>query len=456
VARILIVDDEPALRDSLQRTVEREGHEVALAGDLRTARRVLAEGAFDLLLTDIRLGDGSGLDLVAAARQAGPALRIVAMTAFGSVELAVEAMRRGADDFIEKPFQADALRSRLERALEPVRLAGRVARLERENQLLREEVEEAAADDVLLGVSPAMALVRDRIERVAPTAASVLILGETGTGKELVARTLHRRSHRADGPFVAFNGGAVAEGLAESELFGHEKGAFTGADRKRVGRFELADGGTLFLDEVGELAPALQVKLLRVLQERRFERVGGTATVEVDVRVVAATHRNLEQWVRDGRFREDLYYRLNVVTIEVPPLRERPDDVPVLAELFLARYGTRSEGERPQLSAEAQAALRSHPWPGNVRQLENTLHRACILARGGALSVLDLDLRDAPAGPPAEVPSTDLRATLARVERELIERAVRDHSGNLSAAGRALGVERNLLRYKLRKHGLRS
>jgi DNA-binding NtrC family response regulator len=454
VARILIVDDEPSVRDSLARTVEREGHEVALAADLRTGRRLLAEGTFDLLLTDIRLGDGSGLDLVAAGRQASAALRIVAMTAFGSVELAVEAMRRGADDFIEKPFQTDMLRRRLERVLEPVRLAGRVARLERENEVLREETFEPTPDDALVGSSAAMALVRDRIERVAPTAASVLIRGETGTGKELVARTLHRRSPRAAGPFVAFNGGAVAEGLAESELFGHEKGAFTGADRRRVGRFELADGGTLFLDEVGELAPALQVKLLRVLQERRFERVGGTATVEVDVRVVAATHRDLEQWTRDGRFREDLYYRLDVVTIEVPPLRDRPDDVPVLADLFLARYGTRPGS--PRLAPASLAALQAQPWPGNVRELENTLHRACILARGDELTVEDLDLKDAAGGTSTEAPTADLRATLARVERELIERAVREHGGNLSAAGRALGVERNLLRYKLRKHGLRS
>jgi DNA-binding NtrC family response regulator len=455
VARILIVDDEASVRDSLARTLEREGHEAVPAPDLRTGRRLLTEGAFDLLLTDIRLGDGSGLDLVTSARQASAALRIVAMTAFGSVELAVEAMRRGADDFIEKPFQPDVLRKRLERVLEPVRLAGRVARLERENELLREETFEPTPDDSLVGASSAMALVRDRIGRVAPTAASVLVRGETGTGKELVARTLHRRSPRAAGPFVAFNGGAVAEGLAESELFGHEKGAFTGADRRRVGRFELADGGTLFLDEVGELAPALQVKLLRVLQERRFERVGGNATVEVDVRVVAATHRDLEQWVRDGRFREDLYYRLNVVTIEVPPLRDRPDDVPALAELFLERYGNRPGAARPKLAPASLAALQAQPWPGNVRELENALHRACILARGDVIEVEDLDLKDA-SPEPADAPSGDLRAVLARVERELLERAVREHGGNLTAAGRALGVERNLLRYKLRKHGLRS
>jgi DNA-binding NtrC family response regulator len=454
VARILIVDDEASLRDSLRRTLEREGHDVETAEGLQAARARLRDPAFDLLLTDIRLGDGSGLDLVAEARAAQAPLRIVAMTAFGSVDLAVEAMRRGADDFIEKPFPPDVLRARLERILEPVRLAGRVARLERENQVLRQELREEEAEEALVGVSPAMARVRERIDRVAPSAASVLILGETGTGKELVARRLHDASTRREGPFVAFNGGAVPEGLAESELFGHEKGAFTGADRKRLGRFELADGGTLFLDEIGELAPALQVKLLRALQERRFERVGGTVTVQVDVRVVAATHRDLEAGIREGRFREDLYYRLNVVRIDVPPLRERPEDVPALVEVFLARYGSRPDGTQMSITPEALAVLQSQPWPGNVRQLENAVHRACILATGAVLTPEDLDLGEAPA-PATRAPSGDLREILARVERELIERAVREHGGNLTAAGAALGIERNLLRYKLRKHGLR-
>jgi DNA-binding NtrC family response regulator len=449
----LIVDDEPSLRDSLQRTLEREGHETVLASDLRSARKALAEGGYDLLLTDIRLGDGSGLDLVAEARPAWPKMRIIAITAFGSVETAVDAMRRGADDFLEKPFRPDVLRSRLERALEPARLLGRVARLERENQVLREELQVESPDEPLVGASAALLRVRELIDRVAPSDASVLVRGETGTGKELVARRLHSASPRRDGPFVAFNCGALAEGLAESELFGHEKGAFTGADRRRLGRFELADGGTLFLDEIGELAPPLQVKLLRALQERRFERVGGMTTVQVDVRIVAATHRDLEQWVRESRFREDLFYRLNVVRIDVPPLREHPDDIPALVELFVARYGARG-ATRLTVTPEALAALQSYPWPGNVRQLENALHRACILARGEAITAEDLDLPNAaPAAPDA--PSGDLRAILARVERELIERALREHAGNLTAAGRALGIERNLLRYKLRKHGLR-
>jgi len=453
LARILIVDDEASLRDSLTRTLERDGHETVAAGDLSSGRRELGAGGFDLLISDIRLGDGSGLDLIAEARRANPALRIVALTAYGSVELAVEAMRRGSDDFLEKPFQPDVLRSRLQRALEAARLAGRVARLEQENQLLREELSGEGGEMPLVGRSLALTKLRELIGRVAPSDASVLIEGETGTGKELVARLLHAGSLRAGRAFVAFNCGAVPDGLAESELFGHERGAFTGADRRRLGRFELADNGTLFLDEVAELALPLQVKLLRALQERRFERVGGMATVQVDVRIVAATHRDLPQWIREGRFREDLYYRLNVVRLEVPPLRARPEDVPSLVELFLARYGTRPDGSRVGITAEALALLQAQPWPGNVRQLENALHRACILGRGEALVPEDLDL--AGAAPEAAPLTGDLRAVLARVERELIERALREHGGNLTAAGRALGVERNLLRYKLRKHGLR-
>ncbi len=452
MARILIVDDEASLRDSLRRTLERDGHETVSAADLRSGRRELAGGGFDLLISDIRLGDGSGLDLIADARQASPALRIVALTAYGSVDLAVEAMRRGADDFLEKPFQTDLLRSRLERALEPARLAFRVARLERENQLLREELT-GDGETPLLGSSPALVKLRELIARVAPSDASVLIEGETGTGKELVARQLHAQSPRAGRAFLAFNCGAIPDGLAESELFGHERGAFTGADKRRLGRFELADGGTLFLDEVAELALPLQVKLLRALQERRFERVGGMVTVQVDVRVVAATHRDLQQWIREGRFREDLYYRLNVVRLEVPPLRSHVEDVPALVELFLARYGTRPDGSRVGIAPATLALLQAHPWPGNVRQLENALHRACILCRGESLAPEDLDLQGAT---PEVLPlAGDLRAVLARVERELIERALRESGGNLTAAGRALGVERNLLRYKLRKHGLR-
>jgi DNA-binding NtrC family response regulator len=451
MARILIVDDEPSLRDSLSRLLKRQGYGVEERGDVASALERLAAGGLDLLVTDLRLGEESGLDLIARARALSSSLRIVAITAFGSVDVAVEAMRRGADDFVEKPFRSEAILARLERVLEPARLADEVARLARENECLRDELG-TAPDEALIGTSAAMQRVREMIERVAPAAANVLITGETGTGKELVARRIHALGPRANRPFVALNCSALPEGLAESELFGHEKGAFTGADRRRIGRFELADTGTLFLDEVGELLPALQVKLLRALQERAFERVGGSTTVSVDVRVIAATNRDLEAAIREERFRSDLFYRLNVVRIDLPPLRERPEDIPALAEPFLSRYGRATEGGSLHLAPAALAALSAFPWPGNVRELENVVHRATILARDDEIGPEDVT----PELPGVAAPgTTDLRAVLARVERDLIARALREHHGNLSAAGRALGIERNLLRYKLRKHGLR-
>jgi two-component system, NtrC family, response regulator HydG len=455
VARVLICDDEAGLRDSLVRALARDGHEAEGCPGVAGALASLAGSAFDALVTDLRLGERSGLELIAEARRRFVPMRIMAITAFGSVDVAVEAMRLGADDFLEKPFRLETLRERLARLLEPAELRGRVARLERENECLREELQEGEAQEDLVGVSPALARLRGLIARVAPTNASVLVRGETGTGKELVAHRLHRLSARAQGPFVAFNCSAVSESLAESELFGHERGAFTGADRRRVGRFELADGGTLFLDEVGDLSGSVQAKLLRALQERAFERVGGSQTVRVDVRVVAATNRDLESALRDGAFRDDLYYRLNVVTLELPALRERPEDVPPLVELFLARYGRRADGQVLAIAPAALEALQAFDWPGNVRQLENVVHRAAILCVGDEVGPEDvaLELSDGgmlPAG------SADLRSVLMRVERDLLVRALREHDGNLSAAGRALGVERNLLRYKLRKHGLRS
>jgi len=454
MARVLVVDDEVSVRDSLRRALARQGHSVEEACGVREATEKLRANPFDLLLTDIRLKDGDGLDVVALARHSHPDLRIVVMTAFGSVNVAVDAMRIGADDFLEKPFRMEAVLNRVERALETARLSRRVERLERENEILREELDAHAVDTGLVGSSPAMEKVRDLISRVAVSDASVLVRGETGTGKELVARAIHRMGPRSARPLVALDCSSFAEGVLESELFGHEKGAFTGADRRRIGRFELADTGTLFLDEVGDVAPAIQVKLLRVLQERSFERVGGTETVSVDVRVIAATNRDLESAMRERLFREDLYYRLNVVTIHVPPLRERREDVPALARLFVARYGARPDGRLTEITPEALAALQAFAWPGNVRQLENVVHRGTVLCRDGVIRPEDvaLELTDVPG--PAPV-TRDLRATLNGVEQELLERAIREHHGNLTAAGRSLGIERNLLRYKLRKHGLR-
>jgi DNA-binding NtrC family response regulator len=305
----------------------------------------------------------------------------------------------------------------------------------------------------MVGSSPALQRVKALIARVAPSDASVLIRGESGTGKERVAREIHRASSRADRPFVAVACNAFAEGMIESELFGHEKGAFAGAERRRIGRFELAEGGTLLLDEVGDLARGVQVKLLRVLQERAFERVGGHETIRVNVRIIAATNRDLETAMRESRFRDDLYYRLNVVAIEVPPLRERPEDVTALVACFLARYGDRGDGARVQIAPDALSALQAYPWPGNVRQLENVIHRGVVLCHDDLIRVEDIIVEpgDAASTRPADL---DLRRVLGRIERDLIARAIREHHGNLTAAGRSLGIDRNLLRYKLRKHGL--
>jgi DNA-binding NtrC family response regulator len=392
--------------------------------------------------------------LIAQARRDSLAVRIVAMTGFGSITVAVDAMRLGADDFIEKPFRLDAVSARLTKVLNTVRLEGEVARLQRENECLRDELETDAAGASLIGDSAPLQNVRALIARVATSDASVLIQGESGTGKELAARELHRLSARANRPFVACDLNSLAEGVIESELFGHEKGAFTGADRRRIGRFELADTGTIFLDEIGELAPAIQVKLLRVLQERAFARVGGSETIRVDVRIVAATNRDLGAATQQGRFRSDLFYRLNVVGLLMPPLRERPDDIPLLADLFANRYGRRASGKTVRLMPETIAALKVHPWPGNVRQLENVIHRGCVLCQDDVIAPEDVAFELSPGSAPAN--NTDLRGALAALERDLIARAIRDHHGNLAAAGRALGIERNLLYYKLRKYGFRS
>jgi len=428
-------------------------HEVLEAGSLEEARERLSTPV-DLLVTDIRLGMGSGLDLIAQARRDSSAVRIVAMTGFGSIDVAVDAMRLGADDFIEKPFRLDAVSARLTKVLTTARLESEVARLQRENEVLRDELETTVEGTSLIGDSQPMQQVKALIARVAPSEASVLIQGESGTGKELAARELHRLSARAARPFVACDCTTLPEGVIESEFFGHEKGAFTSADRRRIGRFELADTGTIFLDEIGELAPAVQVKLLRVLQERAFVRVGGGDTIRVDVRVVAATNRDLDAATQQGSFRSDLFYRLNVVTIVMPALRAHPEDIPLLANLFVGRYGKRPDGSQVRLAPETVAALQAFPWPGNVRQLENVIHRGCVLCQDGVMVPEDVALELRPNTGPAA--NGDLRGTLAALERDLIARAVREHHGNLAAAGRALGIERNLLYYKLRKYGFRT
>jgi DNA-binding NtrC family response regulator len=382
---VLLVEDRDSLRSMLRSTLEAEGFEVAEAPDGATATAALASGRFSAVVTDLRLPGKDGHAVLAAARDADPDLPVIVMTAYGTVEDAVGAMKHGAFDFIAKPVDPDHLVLLLRRAME------RRALLE-ENLLLREEFAERFGFPRIVGESQAMVDLGRQVQKVAPTDASVLLQGESGTGKELIARALHHLGPRRAAPFVAINCAAIPETLLESELFGHEKGAFTGASATKKGRIELADGGTLFLDEIGELGPAVQAKLLRFLQERTFERVGGNRTLSVQVRVVAATNRDLGREVAERRFREDLYFRLAVVVLEVPPLRERPGDLPALARHFLERYRRELGREGLRFGEGALEAIRAYPWPGNVRELQNAVERAAILADGDEIGPAHLGL----------------------------------------------------------------
>ncbi|HRY45161.1 MAG TPA: sigma-54 dependent transcriptional regulator [Thermoanaerobaculia bacterium] len=454
MARLLVVDDEANMRRVLASILAADGHEVVEADGVRAAQRAFAESPFDLVLTDQRMADGDGLALLASCREVDPTVPVVVMTAYATVELAVEAMKIGAFDFVPKPFQPDAVRAVVRRACERTELV-------RENERLRGQVRRLAQPAGLLGGSSAMRAVHDLVARVAPTNATVLVQGETGTGKELVARAIHDASPRAARPFVAVNCAGFAETLLESELFGHERGAFTGADRARQGVFEAAHTGALFLDEAGEMGLPLQAKLLRVLTNGEVVRVGATAPRRVDVRIVAATNRDLNAMVAAGTFREDLYYRLAVFPIAVPPLRERREDVPLLAAHFLALAGRELNTPARSLSAGAIARLAAYGYPGNVRELRNLIERATILARGAVIEADDLPLGPAPEPEAAEealfrgLPeSVELGPTLHLIERRLVQRALASAHGVQAEAARRLGISRSLLAYKLKALGI--
>jgi DNA-binding NtrC family response regulator len=456
-ARILVVEDERAIQLALKGLLGREGYEVDVAGSGEEAQAKLREAAFDLVLTDLALGRGpSGMDVLRAAKAERPECAVVMITAHGSERIAVEAMKAGAEDYVPKPFDNDEIRLVVRRALERTRLA-------RENRLLLEQVQRQYGFGSLIGAGPAMRRVFETLQKVAETDLTVLVRGESGTGKELVAQALHERSQRRGRPFVAVNCAAISRELVESELFGHEKGAFTGADARRQGRFEAAFGGTIFLDEIGDMPVETQAKVLRVLQERAFERVGGTRPIQVDVRVVAATHRNLEEEVRRARFREDLYYRLRVVEIELPPLRERREDIPALAQRFLERVTERLGLEKKRLGESALARLARHAWPGNVRELQNAIEQAAVLAAGPVIEEADLRL----AGGPAEAPEAAAdaaalpfgeakRRAVERFERAFLLGALRRTGGNVSRAAESIGMVRQSLQQKIRELGLRS
>ncbi len=462
MGRILIVDDEPYTRRVLTLNLHQDGHEVSECSGVQEALKCLQARDFDVVLTDQKMPDGDGLQVLAAAIEADPAISVVVVTAFATVDLAVESMRQGAFDFITKPFQPEVVRAAASRACERTRLR-------RENVLLKDTVVRLEGSSEIYGSSAAMQAVRDLIVRVAPTGATALITGETGTGKELVARAIHNNSPRASKPFVAVNCAAFTETLLESELFGHEKGAFTGADRSRPGLFEAAHEGTLFLDEVAEMSPAAQAKLLRVVTDGQVLRLGTTQPRKVNVRLLAATHRDLPQRVRDGLFREDLYYRLAVVPIPIPPLRERREDIAVLSELFVRQVAMELKLPKRTFSPPALEKLKRYDFPGNVRELRNLIERASILSVGSELGADSFPVPSSPdstpesggAGGLASVSLSDLlpevddlRNFLAEVEKTLILRTLKSTDGAQAEAARRLGVSRSDLGYKIAKYGI--
>ncbi|HTK94114.1 MAG TPA: sigma-54 dependent transcriptional regulator [Terriglobales bacterium] len=431
---VLLVEDKPELREMLATALGRMGYEVASTAGLAPALAELRQRRFSVVLTDLKLPSGSGMDVLRAALAADPDTPVVVMTAYGTVPQAVEAMKSGAYDFIQKPIDLDHLEHLLRRAIERQRLL-------RENILLKEEHAHRVGFPRIIGESATMQAAARELQRIAASDSTVLLLGESGTGKELFARALHQLSPRAQKPFVALNCAAIPATLIENELFGHEKGAFTGADSRRAGKFELAHGGTIFLDEIGELPEALQAKLLRVLEEKVIERLGGSGPLKVDVRILAATNRELEN---AAEFRRDLYFRLAVFPIRIPPLRERGDDVVLLAEAFLERFRRELRKPKLSLSAEARSALRSYAWPGNVRELQNLIERAAILEEG-ELSATDLAV-PRPAAAAAAAPQSDERAHL--------EAVLRDCKWNRTAAAQRLGISSKTLLVRLRAHGL--
>ena len=455
MADILLVEDKDSLRRVLRLTLENAGYSVAEAADAREALNEIATSRHRLVLTDLRMPNGSGLDVLRSARAADADVPVIVMTAFGSIDEAVQAMKDGAHDFLQKPVDSNHLLLLVERALEQ-------ARLRTENVLLREEWSRRYGFPRIIGESEILKRAVGETQRVAQTEATVLLLGESGTGKELFARAVHHLSARRDNAFVAINCAAIPETLIENELFGHERGAFTGASDRRQGKFELASGGTVFLDEIGELPIGVQGKLLRAIEEKVIDRIGGSAPVAVDVRVVAATNKDLKAAVDYGQFRGDLFFRLAVFPIEVPPLRDRDDDMVLLAQHFAAEIGQELRGREAQLSSGAIEAIKQHHWPGNVRELENAIERACILSDSLILEPRDLGLGTSATHETESLDEIDLSGTLSEVahralrlvERKKILRALQANLGNKSKTAEDLGVSYKTLLNKIKEYAL--
>jgi len=451
MANILIIEDEPRMRRLLEISLSEDGHSVHTSGDAESGLLHLRKAAADLVVTDLKLPGMNGLEFLQEGKRLNPAMPFIVMTAYGSVETAVDAMKAGASDYVLKPFTMAEMKLVINKELD-------VQQVRDENVRLKEALGKRYHFQNIVGRSKKMQEVLALVERVAPTNSTVLIGGESGVGKDLIARAIHQNSRRASGPFIKINSTAIPDTLFESELFGFERGAFTGAMASKPGKFELADKGTLFLDEIGDVPAAIQVKLLRVLQEREFERLGGTKTLKVDLRMIAATNRDLRAALEEGTFREDLYYRLNVVPIDIPPLREHKEDIPDLVNYFLARFAADSEKEIESITPAALDALMEYHWPGNIRQLENSIERAVALSSGRVIDEkeIHLDKRQNKAGVMSASASQFLPEgmTLEQWEDNMIREALRRANGNKSQAARLLGLSRNALRYRLGKLGV--
>lgn len=447
---ILVVEDGQTQREMLRDFLVAEGHDVDEAEDGATAVDQVLSGQVDLLLLDYKMPGMDGLEVLKKVKAINPQIDVIMMTAYGTIETAVDAMKSGALDYITKPIELDELSLLIDRISERRTLI-------RENQILREKIwKKGITTDQIVYKNHKMETLINMVARVASSRATVLLQGESGTGKELFARLIHTTSPRSGKSMIVVNCGALPETLLESELFGHERGAFTGATARRIGRFEEADGGTLFLDEIGELSPSVQVKLLRFLQEREFQRLGGNQTLRSDVRIISATNRNLDQDVREGSFREDLYYRLNVVVMRVPPLRERKDDIPILVDHFIKRFSVENGKTISGLSSEAMDLLLKYDYPGNVRELENIIERAVVIARDSIISVRDLPFKDLQSRRyDTSFKKTSLRESVESLEQRLIEDAMEEAGHNQSKAAEILGISERMLRYKLKKYGMK-
>jgi DNA-binding NtrC family response regulator len=443
--KILVVDDEEIVRESLGGWLEKDGYTVECAADGPAALARLRSEPRDILLADLKMPGMDGLQVLEAAKRVQPDLAVVIMTAYATVDTAVAAMKLGAYDYLMKPFDPEELSLMIQKITAQQALV-------RENAVLRQALKKEQGFRDLVSKSPAMQALFEVARSAARTSSTVLILGESGTGKEVMARAIHAESPRAQKPFVEVSCASLTESLLESELFGHERGAFTGANARRKGKFEVAHGGTLFLDEIGDIGPKLQLDLLRVLEERRFQRLGGNETIEVDVRIIAATNRDLKKAVASGAFREDLFYRLDVIVLALPPLRQRPEDIPLLVERFLERLSVELVKPIEGVSSEAMAALLSHPWPGNVRELRNALERGAVVAHGPVIQLADLGL---PAHPVPAATGPTVLPSLDDVERRHIATVLASTGGNVSHAARILDIDRVTLYAKIRKYGLR-